>query len=128
MAVNGEPWLVGKDVAWALGYGDTSDVQAKHVDPEDKLQGDGVTIRYSTGREQHPALINEGGRYSPALSGKLPGAKRFKRWVTGEALPSIRRNGGCLHGLAARNGEKRADPMARPLALSGIYFRSPARK
>lgn len=92
--VNGEPWLVGKDVALALGYANPRKALDDHVDLEDKLQGDGVTIRDSMGREQHPTLINESGLYSLVLSSKLPGAKKFRRWVTSEVLPSIRKTGG----------------------------------
>ena len=92
--VNGEPWLVGKDVARALGYANPRKALDDHVDLEDKLQGDGVTIRDSMGREQHPTLINESGLYSLVLSSKLPGAKKFRRWVTSEVLPSIRKTGG----------------------------------
>ena len=92
--VNGEPWLMGKDVARALGYANPRKALDDHVDLEDKLQGDGVTIRDSMGREQHPTLINESGLYSLVLSSKLPGAKKFRRWVTSEVLPSIRKTGG----------------------------------
>lgn len=96
--VNGEPWLVGKDIAEALGYKNAKDALATHVDPEDKMQGDGVAICDPMGREQHPTVINESGLYSLVLSSKLPGAKKFKRWVTYEVLPSIRKNGGYIHG------------------------------
>ena len=92
--INGEPWLVGKDIAAALGYSNPRKALDDHVDSEDKAQGDGVTIRDSMGREQHPTLINESGLYSLVLSSKLPGAKKFKRWVTSEVLPSIRKTGG----------------------------------
>lgn len=91
--MDGEPWMVGKDVAQALGYSNPRKALADHVDPEDKLQGDGVTIRDSIGREQTATLINESGLYSLVLSSKLPGAKRFRRWVTNEVLPSIRKHG-----------------------------------
>lgn len=96
--IGGEPWLVGKDVAAALGYSNTKDALAKHVDPEDKRQDDGVAIRDPMGREQHPTIINESGLYSLVLSSKLPGAKKFKRWVTSEVLPSIRKHGGYIAG------------------------------
>ena len=66
--VEGEPWLVGKDVAAALGYSNTKDALAKHVDPEDKRQDDGVAICDPMGREQHPTIINESGLYSLVLS------------------------------------------------------------
>ena len=85
--VAGEPWLVGKDVALALGYSDTSDALKKHVDPEDKL-----TRRFAdSGQNREMYIINESGLYSLVLSSKLPGAKKFKRWVTSEVLPSIRK-------------------------------------
>ena len=92
--LDGEPWLVGKDVAEALGYTNPRKALDDHVDPEDKMQGDGVTIRDSIGREQHPTIINESGLYSLVLSSKLPTARKFRRWVTSEVLPSIRRTGG----------------------------------
>ena len=66
--VEGEPWLVGRDVAAALGYANPRKALDDHVDPEDKMQGDGVTIRDSIGREQHPTIINESGLYSLVLS------------------------------------------------------------
>lgn len=91
--IDGEPWLVGKDVAAALGYSNPRKALDDHVDPEDKMQGDGVTIRDSIGREQHPTIINESGLYSLVLSSKLPGARKFRRWVTAEVLPEIRRTG-----------------------------------
>lgn len=89
----GNPWFVGKDVAQALGYSNTKDALAKHVDPEDKRQGDGVVICDPMGREQHPTIINESGLYSLVLSSKLPSAKEFKRWVTSEVLPTLRKTG-----------------------------------
>lgn len=95
---NGEPWFVGKDVAEALGYSNTKDALAKHVDEQDKLQGDGVAFRDPLGREQHPTIINESGLYSLIFSSKLEGAQRFKRWVTSEVLPSIRKHGGYIAG------------------------------
>lgn len=90
---NGEPWFVGKDVAAALGYSNTKDAIAKHVDEQDKLQGDGVAFRDSMGREQHPVIINESGLYSLIFGSKLEGALRFKRWVTSEVLPTLRKTG-----------------------------------
>lgn len=87
--VNGEPWMVGKDAALALGYSDTSDALKRHVDPEDKL-----TRRFAdSGQSREMYIINESGLYSLLLSSKLPGAKKFKRWVTSEVLPSVRRAG-----------------------------------
>lgn len=89
--VEGEPYFVGKDVAEILGYSNTRKALADHVDEEDKM--DGVTIRDSIGREQNPVCINESGLYSLILSSKMPNAKRFKKWVTSEVLPAIRRHG-----------------------------------
>lgn len=94
--VDGEPWLVGKDVATALGYSNTKDALSTHVDDEDKRQGDGVTIRDSIGREQHPTIINESGLYALVLRSKLPTARKFRRWVTSEVLPSVRKHGAYL--------------------------------
>lgn len=91
--IAGQPWLVGKDVAAALGYKNTKDALERHVDDEDKRQNDGVVIHDSIGREQHPVIINESGLYSLVLSSKLPKAKAFKRWVTSEVLPALRKNG-----------------------------------
>lgn len=91
MVINGEPWFVGKDIAENLGYTNTRKAIIDHVDTEDKR--DGVTIRDSIGRKQTPTCINESGLYSLILSSKLPQAKNFKRWVTSEVLPSIRRHG-----------------------------------
>lgn len=89
LMVDNEPWFVGKDVAEILGYGDTNQAIRKHVDDEDKLtrQFDG------TGQKRDMIIINESGLYSLILSSKLPKAKEFKRWVTSEVLPSIRKHG-----------------------------------
>lgn len=90
LMINNEPWFVGKDVAVALGYKDTSDALKKHVDTEDKL-----TRRFAdSGQSREMYIINESGVYSLILSSKLPTAKKFKRWVTSEVLPSIRKTGG----------------------------------
>lgn len=87
--LNGEPWLVGKDVAQALGYSNTRDALAKRVDPEDK----GVANCDTLGGSQAVTIINESGLYSLVLSSKLPTARKFRHWVTSEVLPSIRRHG-----------------------------------
>lgn len=88
--VDGEPWFVGKDVAQALGYNDTDQALRKHVDDEDKL-----TRRFDgSGQGRSMTTINESGLYSLVLSSKLPGAKKFKRWVTSDVLPTIRKTGG----------------------------------
>lgn len=87
--IDSEPWLVGKDVATALGYNDTDQALRKHVDGEDKLtrQFDG------SGQNRKMTVINESDLYSLVLSSKLPGAKKFRRWVTSEVLPSVRKHG-----------------------------------
>ena len=93
--VNGEPWFVGKDVATALGYGEgksLANAVANHVDEEDK----GVTELMTPGGNQKMVVINESGLYSLVLSSKLPGAKRFKRWITSAVIPSIRKHGAYL--------------------------------
>lgn len=87
---NGETFFVGKDVAEALGYKNIRDAINKHVDPEDK----GVANCDTLGGKQELTIINESGLYSLVLSSKLPSAKSFKRWVTSEVLPSIRKTGG----------------------------------
>lgn len=88
--INGEGWLVGKDVAEVLGYARPTKAIQDHVDDEDK---DEIPIRDSIGRMQKTPVINESGLYSLVLGSKLPGAKKFKRWVTSEVLPSIRKHG-----------------------------------
>lgn len=94
VSINNEPWLVGKDVAQVLGYSDTNKAIAMHVDDEDKLND---KTALSLG-QRGGWLINESGLYSLVLSSKLPGAKKFKRWVTREVLPAIRKNGGYING------------------------------
>lgn len=91
VTIGEEIWFVGKDVAEILGYTNSRKALIDHVDDEDKK--DGVTIRDAIGREQTPIFINESGLYSLVLSSKLPSAKEFKRWVTSEVLPSIRKHG-----------------------------------
>lgn len=91
LLVDDEPWFVGKDVAEILSYSNTRKALTDHVDDEDKM--DGVTIRDSIGRNQKPVLINESGLYCLVLSSKLPSAKKFKRWVTSEVLPALRKTG-----------------------------------
>lgn len=89
--IDGQPYFVGKDVADVLGYSNTRDALNRHVEFEDKK--DGVVIHDSIGRQQTPTFINESGLYSLILSSKLPTAKKFKRWVTSEVLPTIRKHG-----------------------------------
>lgn len=89
LELSGTPWFVGKDVAEILKYQRTADAISSHVDDEDK----GVGKIQTPGGMQKVILINESGLYSLILSSKLPNAKRFKRWVTSEVLPAIRRHG-----------------------------------
>lgn len=89
ITVEGEPYFVGKDVAEILGYSNTRKALADHVDEEDK----GVTKCDTPGGVQDLTVINESGLYSLILSSKMPNAKKFKRWVTSEVLPTIRRHG-----------------------------------
>lgn len=95
VTINNEPYFVGKDVAEVLGYERATKAIQDHVDEEDKGV---VPIQDSIGRMQNTAAINESGLYSLILSSKLPTAKRFKRWITSEVLPSLRKNGGYLVG------------------------------
>lgn len=90
LKIEGEPWFVGKDIAEALGYKKPANALATHVDPEDKKVS---PIQGTLGGEQEMTVINESGLYSLMLKSKLPGAKKFKRWVTSEVLPSIRKTG-----------------------------------
>lgn len=108
---DGEPWAVGKDVAEALGYKNPSNAVAAHVDPEDKTT---YQIQVCDTDSTYPkqvcrsnlktdvTLINESGLYSLILSSKLPKAKEFKRWITSEVLPTLRKTGhyGSPHTLA----------------------------
>ena len=87
--IKDEPWFVGKDVAEILGYVDPNKAISRHVDEEDKLND-----KTSSSLGQRGGwLINESGLYSLILSSKLPNAKKFKRWVTTEVLPAIRKHG-----------------------------------
>lgn len=87
--IKGEAWLVGKDVAQALGYDKPTDAVRKRVDAEDR----GVSKMETPSGKQEMTIINESGLYSLVLGSKLPGAKKFKRWVTSEVLPAIRKTG-----------------------------------
>lgn len=86
---NGEPWFVGKDVAAALGYSNHRKALIDHVDEQDK----GVTKCDTLGGSQEVTVINESGLYSLIFGSKLEGAVRFKRWVTSEVLPTLRKTG-----------------------------------
>ena len=90
--VENEPYFVGKDVAEILGYSNPSKALMDHVDSDDKLNNESLSSLGQRGGW----LINESGLYSLILSSKLPNAKKFKRWVTSEVLPAIRKHGGYL--------------------------------
>lgn len=97
VTIDGEPWFVGKDIAEALGYSNASKAVMNHVDDEDKQFlmcdiADSQNGNVLTGQSK-TAIINESGLYSLILSSKLPNAKKFKRWVTSEVLPAIRKTG-----------------------------------
>ena len=87
--LNDEPWFVGKDVATALGYADSFGALKKHVDTEDKQNCQNDSFESPRGM----TIINESGLYSLILSSKMPKARQFKRWVTSEVLPAIRKHG-----------------------------------
>lgn len=89
VTIDNEPWFVGKDVALALGYERTADAIRQHVETEDK----GVGEIQTPGGTQNMTIINESGLYALIFGSKLESAKRFKRWVTSEVLPAIRRTG-----------------------------------
>ena len=89
MMIDFEPWFVGKDIATALGYERSDNALRSHVDEEDKL----MHQISASGQNRNMVIINESGLYSLILSSKLPSAKKFKRWVTSEVLPAIRKNG-----------------------------------
>lgn len=87
--IDGEPWFVGKDVAVALGYEKPTDTVRKHVDEEDR----GISKMETPSGTQETTIINESGLYALILRSKLESAKKFKRWVTAEVLPAIRKTG-----------------------------------
>lgn len=87
--IDDEPWWVGRDIAAALAYANPQKAIRDHVDDEDK----GVNETFTPGGTQNLTIINESGLYSLILSSKLPSAKKFKRWITSEVLPALRKNG-----------------------------------
>lgn len=96
VSINNEPYFVGKDVAEILGYERPTDAVRKRVDPDDR----GVAKMETPSGAQEMTIINESGLYSLILSSKLPKAKEFKRWVTSEVLPTIRKTGGYVNNTA----------------------------
>lgn len=95
LEINNEPYFVGKDIAETLDYKEPHKAIVKHIDEDDRIK---YPITDELGRKQETWLINESGLYSLIMSSKLPNAKRFKRWVTSEVLPSIRKTGGYIAG------------------------------
>ena len=100
--IDKEPFFVAKDVAEILGYRDTSDAIKRHVDEDDKL----TRCFTDSGQNREMYIVNESGLYSLILSSKLPTAKRFKRWVTSEVLPAIRKTGGYISGAKEMSDEE----------------------
>lgn len=107
---DGGPWFVGKDVAVILSYANPQKALRDHVDEEDRTVNESFTVNGTA-----PVLINESGVYSLILSSKLPQAKAFKRWITTEVLPAIRRTGGYVHGAEELSD---AEIVARALQIS----------
>lgn len=97
IVIDGEPWFVGKDVAEILGYGNSRDAIVAHVDKEDKVVIQKSEIPTLDIPNRGLTVINESGLYSLILSSKLQSAKKFKRWVTSEVLPTIRKTGGYIN-------------------------------
>lgn len=91
--IDGDPWLVGKDVAEILGYTNPSKALSDHVDAEDKLNNESLSSLDLNLGQRGGWLINESGLYSLVLSSKLPSAKKFKHWITHEVIPTIRKHG-----------------------------------
>ena len=109
----GEPIFCAKDVCDALGYKKTRNAVIQHVDEDDKITAliQGVGSNYKT----QAIFINESGLYALILSSKLESAKRFKRWVTSEVLPAIRKQGGYL---IAKKGESEKEVMKRAMEIA----------
>lgn len=119
------PWFVGYDVAKALGYVKPRNAVSVHVDDEDKntalIQG---AIQGGTQGNPNMTIINESGLYSLILSSKLPAAKRFKRWVTSEVLPAIRRTGGYGTATQAAETETAAETLPARETTNDDYLRA----
>lgn len=97
VVIDGEPWFVGKDVAKILGYANPSEAILDHVDDDDKLNSKMLSSFELDLGQRGGWLVNESGLYSLILSSKLPSAKKFKKWVTSEVLPTIRKTGGYIN-------------------------------
>ena len=119
VVIDGEPWFVGKDVAEALGYQNPQRAIRDHVDEEDK----GVGKIQTPGGKQNLTIINESGLYSLILASKMPNAKRFKRWVTSEVLPTIRRHGAYMTDEKAFDVVNNKDGLASLLQQAADQLR-----
>lgn len=124
ITVDNEPWFVGIDVAKSLGYANPKNAVPKHVSEEDKLN---TQIEYA-GQRREVTIINESGLYSLIFGSKLESAKRFKRWVTSEVLPAIRKTGSYqkpmtiaeqiqLLALGNQNHEKRIEKLENTMTI-----------
>ena len=103
LEINNEPYFVGKDIAETLDYKEPHKAIVKHIDEDDRIK---YPIIDELGRKQETWLINESGLYSLIMSSKLSSAKKFKRWVTSEVLPSIRKHGGYIAGQEQMTDEE----------------------
>lgn len=112
LLIDDAPWAVGKDIATALGYVNPQKAIRDHVDDEDRTVNDSFTVNGTA-----PVIINESGMYSLILSSKLPAAKQFKRWVTNEVLPAIRKNG--YYSVTGERPLTRDDYLTAARILSG---------
>lgn len=121
MERDGEIWFVGKDVAEVLGYSNHKKALKDHVDAEDSLRERIVT----SGQNREMIIINESGLYSLILSSKLPQTKEFKRWVTSEILPSVRKHGGYIAGQEEMSGE---ELMARAILFADRKIKEQAER
>lgn len=120
LKIDDEPYFVGKDVAKILGYKNTKDALAKHVDVEDKLGSQIAT----SGQRREMTVINESGLYSLILSSKMPNAKRFKHWVTSEVLPAIRKHGAYMTDEKAFDVVNNKDGLASLLQQAADQLRA----
>lgn len=114
ISLDGEPWAIGKDISTMLGHRDTKSALSDHVDPEDKRiiqKGQIATLDIPN---RGMTIINESGLYSLIMSSKLPGAKRFKHWVTSEVLPTIRKHGAYKMPVPSADAPPKYQP-TRPL-------------
>ncbi|WGT40100.1 phage antirepressor [Lysinibacillus sp. 1 U-2021] len=122
LSIDEQPWFVGRDIATVLGYSKPQNAIQKHVDADDALKR-GITD--SLNRVQETTLVNESGLYSLILSSKLDSAKKFKRWVTSEVLPSIRKHSGYI---ATTENDDDASIMAKALLIANKTIESNKKK